>query len=195
VCVFLCLCTGRGLATSWSPVQGVLPTVLDLATEMKGKVSWRRPRPELGSRAKGKISDCRRSLDLWMDLSTPYTHGSELHVIRAPPLIPTIYKSTQHPLSLYQHAVSTPVVPWQRLLTVDILQLHALTPLLVGHRLATELMLRRASRDSTRIPPTYTRTALPQFNQARLYCISVSWHKINWLQKYRYERVCLVHIN
>jgi hypothetical protein len=27
VCVFLCLCTGRGLATSWSPAQGVLPTV------------------------------------------------------------------------------------------------------------------------------------------------------------------------
>jgi hypothetical protein len=27
VCVFLCLCTGRGLATSWSPAQGVLPSV------------------------------------------------------------------------------------------------------------------------------------------------------------------------
>jgi hypothetical protein len=27
VCVFLCLCTGRGLATSWSPTQGVLPNV------------------------------------------------------------------------------------------------------------------------------------------------------------------------
>jgi hypothetical protein len=30
VCDFLCLCTGRGLATSWSLVQGVLPTVWDL---------------------------------------------------------------------------------------------------------------------------------------------------------------------
>jgi hypothetical protein len=29
MCVFLCLCTGRGLATSWSPVQRVLPTVFD----------------------------------------------------------------------------------------------------------------------------------------------------------------------
>jgi hypothetical protein len=36
-CVFLCLCTGRGLATSWSPVQGVLPTVLDRVTEVKQK--------------------------------------------------------------------------------------------------------------------------------------------------------------
>jgi hypothetical protein len=33
VCVFLCLCTGRGLATSWSPVQGVLPTFPDQETE------------------------------------------------------------------------------------------------------------------------------------------------------------------
>jgi hypothetical protein len=33
VCVLLCLCTGRGLATSWSPIQGVLPTVPDQETE------------------------------------------------------------------------------------------------------------------------------------------------------------------
>jgi hypothetical protein len=33
VCVCLCLCTGRGLATSWSPVQRVLPTVPDQETE------------------------------------------------------------------------------------------------------------------------------------------------------------------
>jgi hypothetical protein len=32
----------------------VLPTVLDLVTEMKRKVSWRRPRLELGCRAKKK---------------------------------------------------------------------------------------------------------------------------------------------
>jgi hypothetical protein len=54
VCVFLCLCTGRGLETSWSPVQGVLPTVLDLVTEVKRKVLRRRRRPELGCRHKGK---------------------------------------------------------------------------------------------------------------------------------------------
>jgi hypothetical protein len=28
-CAFFCLCTGRGLATSWSLVQGVLPTIPD----------------------------------------------------------------------------------------------------------------------------------------------------------------------
>jgi hypothetical protein len=33
VCIFLCLCTGRGLATSLSPVQGVLSTVPDQETE------------------------------------------------------------------------------------------------------------------------------------------------------------------
>jgi hypothetical protein len=57
VCVFLCFRTGRGLATSWSPVQGVVPTVLDLVTEVKRKFSWRRPRPELGCRAKGGKMD------------------------------------------------------------------------------------------------------------------------------------------
>jgi hypothetical protein len=33
VCVFVGLCTGRSLETSWSPVQGVLPTVPDQETE------------------------------------------------------------------------------------------------------------------------------------------------------------------
>jgi hypothetical protein len=48
------MCTGRCLATSWSPVKGVLPTVLDLVTEVKRTVSWSWPRPELGCRARGK---------------------------------------------------------------------------------------------------------------------------------------------
>jgi hypothetical protein len=42
--VFLCLCTGRrgrGLATSCSPAQGVLPTV-------KREFHGSRPRPKLG---------------------------------------------------------------------------------------------------------------------------------------------------
>jgi hypothetical protein len=58
VCVvsaFLCVSVQvRGLVTSRSPVQGVLQTVLDLITEVKREVSWRRPRPELGCRAKGE---------------------------------------------------------------------------------------------------------------------------------------------
>jgi hypothetical protein len=36
-----------------------------------------------------------------MDLSTTYTHDSELQAITAPPLLSTIYKSPQHLLSLF----------------------------------------------------------------------------------------------
>jgi hypothetical protein len=38
--VFVLSCVGRGLAMSWSLIQGVLPTVLDKETEVKRKVSW-----------------------------------------------------------------------------------------------------------------------------------------------------------
>jgi hypothetical protein len=38
----------------------------------------------------------------------------------------TIHKSPQHTLSLLQPAVSSPAVPWQRLLIVEIFQLHML---------------------------------------------------------------------
>jgi hypothetical protein len=57
-----------------------------------------------------------------MDLLTIYAHDWEVQVITAPPLIPTIHKLPQHRLSLFPPAVSS-VVPWQRLLTVEI---HAL---------------------------------------------------------------------
>jgi hypothetical protein len=70
------------------------------------------------------VTDFRRGLNWWMDLLTTYTHDSE--VITELPLISTIDKSPQHPLSLFQPAVSSPAVPWQRLLTVEIPQLHAL---------------------------------------------------------------------
>jgi hypothetical protein len=40
--------------------------------------------------------------------------------------ISTIHKSPQHPLSLFQPAVSSLAIPWQQLLTVLILQLHVL---------------------------------------------------------------------
>jgi hypothetical protein len=56
----------------------------------------------------------------------PLIHDTELQVITAPPLISTLYKSPQQPLSILQPTVSSPAVPWQRLLTVEILQLHAL---------------------------------------------------------------------
>jgi hypothetical protein len=38
--VFVLSCAGRGLAMSWSLVQGVLPTVLDKETAMKRECSW-----------------------------------------------------------------------------------------------------------------------------------------------------------
>jgi hypothetical protein len=149
VCVFLCLCTGRGLATCWSPVQGVLPTVLDLVTEVKRKVSWRRPRPELGCRVKGEKTevntvtfcacDDRRDMDWILDLLTTCIHHSVLQVITAPLLISTIHRSPQHPLSLFQPSTSTSAAPYQRPLTVEILQLLAPTSLLAGEYPATEL--------------------------------------------------------
>jgi hypothetical protein len=69
--------------------------------------------------------DYRRGLDWWMDLLTTYKHDSELHTITALSLIYIPYKSLQHPLRLFQPAVSS-AVPWQRLLAVQILQLQAL---------------------------------------------------------------------
>jgi hypothetical protein len=61
-----------------------------------------------------------------MHLLTTYTHDSEIQAITVPPLMSKIHKSPQHPLSFFQHAVSSPAVPWQRLLTLEILQLHVL---------------------------------------------------------------------
>jgi hypothetical protein len=59
-----------------------------------------------------------------MDLLTTYTHDPELQAFTALSLISTIHKSPHHPLSL--SSLSSPSVSWQRLLTVEILQLHAL---------------------------------------------------------------------
>jgi hypothetical protein len=64
-------------------------------------------------------------LDWKMDLLTTYIHDSEIQAITAPPLISTIHKLPQHPLSLFHSVMSLPAVPWQRHLTVEILQLHA----------------------------------------------------------------------
>jgi hypothetical protein len=69
----------------------------------------------------------RRGMNWWMDLLTTYRHDSELQAITAPPPISTIQKITTTPAKhFFQPAVSSPAVPWQRLLTGEILQLHAL---------------------------------------------------------------------
>jgi hypothetical protein len=74
VCIFLCFCTVRGIATGWSPVQGVLSTVLDLVTGVKRKVSWRRPRSELGYRAKGKKTVVKLFISFWISQYRMVTH-------------------------------------------------------------------------------------------------------------------------
>jgi hypothetical protein len=66
----------------------------------------------------------RRGLDWLVDLLTTYPQDWELQAIITLSLIYTLYKSLQHTLSLFQPAASSPAVPWQRLLTVEILQLH-----------------------------------------------------------------------
>jgi hypothetical protein len=65
-------------------------------------------------------------LDWGLDLLTTYTHDLQLEAIKAPLLISTIRESPQHPLSLFQPAMSSPAIPWQRLLTTEILHFHAL---------------------------------------------------------------------
>jgi hypothetical protein len=57
----------------------------------------------------------------------------------APPLITTIKKLSRHPLSLFQFTISSPAVPRQRLLTVEILQLYMLKSSL--HRTKVEVAL------------------------------------------------------
>jgi hypothetical protein len=47
------------------------------------------------------VCDCRQGEKWWMDLLTTYTHNSELEVITALSLISALYKSPQHPLSLF----------------------------------------------------------------------------------------------
>jgi hypothetical protein len=66
-----------------------------------------------------------------MDSLTTLTYRTTSNCM--PSLIFRIPRSPQHPLSLFQPAVSSLAVPWQRLLTVEILQLYALKSSL--HRL------------------------------------------------------------
>jgi hypothetical protein len=67
--------------------------------------------------SRARLTDYRRGLNWWMDLLTTYTHDSEVQAITALP---------QHTLNLFRPAVSSPTVPWQQLLTVEIPQLHVL---------------------------------------------------------------------
>jgi hypothetical protein len=55
-----------------------------------------------------------------------YTQHSKLQVLTMLSLISTIHRSPQHLLNLFQSAVSSSAIPWQRPLTVEILQLYML---------------------------------------------------------------------
>jgi hypothetical protein len=57
--------------------------------------------------------DYRRGEDWVLDILTTYTHPSELHVIT---VISTLYSSLQHPLSIFQPAVSS---NWRSLATIS----------------------------------------------------------------------------
>jgi hypothetical protein len=94
-----------------------------------------------------------------------YTHDSELQVITASPLFSTIHRWPQHPLSFFKPAVNSPAVTCQRLLTVDILQPHALKTCLqipVQNWLSSNLVpcLLYLGRDHTesRVPSRCTET-------------------------------------
>jgi hypothetical protein len=57
-----------------------------------------------------------------------------MQAFTAPPLKSTIHKSSHYTLAFFQSAVFSPVFPWQRLLTVEILHLHALGPIFTAPR-------------------------------------------------------------
>jgi hypothetical protein len=73
VCAFFCvcvvLCWGRGLATSWWPVQGVLPSVNDQETEKSALYSKKWSKLPNGSKG-GKIYPA------WRDLLKSFTAAS-----------------------------------------------------------------------------------------------------------------------
>jgi hypothetical protein len=79
-----------------------------------------------------------------------------------------IHKLPQHPLSLFQPAVSSPAVPWQRLLTVEILQLRALRSSLHNLPCRTPLNYQLT------LPFVYILTWTTQKTQFCFCCVRVS---------------------
>jgi hypothetical protein len=73
-----------------------------------------------------------------------------------------LHKSPQHPLSLFQPAVSSRAVPWQRLLTVEILQLPAFRSFRrrLSFRTACRLFLQLNWIAVSSQPPLQSSTAL-----------------------------------
>jgi hypothetical protein len=111
--------------------------------------------------------DYRRGLNWWKDLLTTYTHDSELQVITAPPLISTLHKSPQHRLSIFQPTVSSSTVPWQRLITVEILQLHALRFYLHSLLCRTQLLTKWVAPIVFKVIPRHG----PHRKHVRFHCL------------------------
>jgi hypothetical protein len=105
-----------------------------------------------------------------------HTHDSELQAITAPPLISTIYKSPQHPLWLFQPAVSSSAVPWQRVLIVEIPQLHALRSPLYRLPYRTDLIAQIVFKITLRHGPSTNASfsTIPQL--LRVY--SLLWERV-----------------
>jgi hypothetical protein len=115
---------------NWANVRNTVGQSASLLRFETGTSQMRIRSLQLGCRYGNYIVTCRgdyrRGFDWWMDLLATHTHDSEIQAISAPPLMTTIHKSPQHPLSLFHPAVSSPAVPWQRLIIVENLQLHEL---------------------------------------------------------------------
>jgi hypothetical protein len=67
---------------------------------------------------------------------------------------PQFIRSPQHPPSLFKPAICSPIVSWQRLLTVEILQLHALRSYLHSLPCRTQLGRPRCLQDNYSARPT-----------------------------------------
>jgi hypothetical protein len=106
------------------------------------------------------VCDYKRGLDWWIDLLTTYTHHSKLQVITALSLISALYKSLAHAKS----SQSSLDVFWQRLLTVEILQLPALRPSCHSRSCRTFVFCQFNYRTISSQPPLQSSTQLPTLN-------------------------------
>jgi hypothetical protein len=104
-----------------------------------------------------------------MDLLTSYA------LIHKP--ISIIHKSPEHQVSLFEPAVFSLVVPWQRLLTVEVLQLHALKPSVRRLPYRTDLVTPIVSKITPRYGPCRN-TPFPTVSQL-LRVDSLLWERVN----------------
>jgi hypothetical protein len=85
VCAFFCvcvvLCLGRGLATSWSPVQGVLQSVNDQETEKSALQKWEQEEEKKNSHSASEGIPCI----LWNPVHLVYSVQTACHLSLAEP--------------------------------------------------------------------------------------------------------------